>query len=153
MANVNRSFTSDEVNSIIRRALEGQRDRDDLPYDELVDIAAQFHISPGQLAQAIHDEETYGELDRARIAWQQKQRTKFQEHLFSYIIINGALVLMNYMTTDYPWVLWSIVGWGIGLAFDAAETYFPNPEKVERGAQKMLAREKRLRDRQGFARI
>ncbi|MBI2424711.1 MAG: 2TM domain-containing protein [Candidatus Hydrogenedentes bacterium] len=153
MSSQDRRFTADEITAIVRRALESQRDRDSTTREELAEIAAQMGISPAQLAQAIDDEERDGGLERAKTAWLQRRRHAFNEHLLSYVIVNGALVAMNLLTTGYPWALWSIFGWGIGLAFDAADTFLPNPEKVTRGAQKALDRERRLKERRGFAKI
>ncbi len=36
--------------------------------------------------------------------------------IVSYLIVIGGLSLMNLMTSDYPWVMWPAVAWGVGLA-------------------------------------
>lgn len=41
----------------------------------------------------------------------------FLSHLGSYFIIIGMLAIINLITTDYPWVIWPALGWGVGIAF------------------------------------
>jgi len=39
-------------------------------------------------------------------------------HLGTYVIINGFLVIVWAITgAGYPWFIWVMVGWGIGVAF------------------------------------
>ncbi len=40
----------------------------------------------------------------------------FYWHLFTYILIIPILGVVNYLTTDFPWVIFPALGWGIGLA-------------------------------------
>jgi hypothetical protein len=43
----------------------------------------------------------------------------FFSNLFSYIVVNAMLVLLWFFVTGagYPWFLWVMGGWGIGLIF------------------------------------
>ncbi len=43
----------------------------------------------------------------------------FFSNLFSYIVVNAVLVLLWYFVSGagYPWFLWVMGGWGIGLIF------------------------------------
>jgi hypothetical protein len=52
------------------------------------------------------------------------RKREFVEHLVSYLIVNGMFVvvwLIIGLTTGgwFPWPLFPIAGWGIGLAFHA----------------------------------
>lgn len=45
--------------------------------------------------------------------------------LLTYIVVNGFLVFVNYMTGPrYWWVLWVIAGWGIALALDLINKWY-----------------------------
>jgi hypothetical protein len=65
-----------------------------------------------------------------------KKRASFKRHLATYIIINGFLWTLWYLTNDpgehrherFPWPAWASLGWGIGLAFDFIGTYM-SPDK------------------------
>jgi hypothetical protein len=41
----------------------------------------------------------------------------FLAHLGPYVIVIGMLAVINLLTSDYPWVIWPALGWGVGLAF------------------------------------
>src|SRR5512134_1425890 len=44
---------------------------------------------------------------------------KFLSHLSTYVVVIGALFLINLLTSGLgePWFLFPAIGWGIGLAF------------------------------------
>ena len=63
-----------------------------------------------------------------------KKRAAFKRHLASYIIVNGFLWALWYITAGHygewdrsniltAWPIWSTLGWGIGLAFNYASAY------------------------------
>jgi len=70
--------------------------------------------SKGPLTQQISDEELY-KMARQRI----EEKKAFFSHLATYIVVNGALVVIWTITSGggYPWFVWPLGGWGIGLAF------------------------------------
>jgi fatty acid desaturase len=56
------------------------------------------------------------------------RKREFMEHLVSYLIVNTLLVtvwLVLGLTAGFwfPWPVFPIVGWGIGLAFHAWATF------------------------------
>jgi hypothetical protein len=54
---------------------------------------------------------------RARAEQRVSDRSHLLQHIGSYIIINGFLVVVWALTGHgYPWFLWVMAGWGIGLA-------------------------------------
>jgi hypothetical protein len=150
MDDANRQFTSDEVSAIVRRALQSQVASDYISYADLLDIAQQSGISESALRQAIEEEETLGELERAKETWLWRRKSAFFRHLRTYCIVNGFLFLLNVITNPggYLWVVWPILGWGIGLAFSAAEAFFPSHDRVERGARHLLRRQQRRQKRE-----
>ncbi|MFP5345904.1 MAG: 2TM domain-containing protein [Actinomycetes bacterium] len=57
-----------------------------------------------------------------------KARREFQAHLLAYILVNGFLVVIWAMTgAAFFWPIFPILGWGIGLAFNAWNVYSPEP--------------------------
>jgi hypothetical protein len=150
MDDVNRQFTSDEVSAIVRRALQSQVTSDQISYADLLDIAQQSGISESALLQAIEEEETLGEWERAKETWLWRRKSAFFRHLRTYCIVNGFLFLLNVITNPggYLWVVWPILGWGIGLAFNAAEAFFPSHDRLEHGARRLLRRQQRRQERE-----
>jgi uncharacterized protein DUF1707/2TM domain-containing protein len=67
-----------------------------------------------------------------------RARAAFQRHLFSYLWVNGLLVVIWALTNfgGYFWPIWPMLGWGIGLASHAFAVYGPRADEDEprRGA-------------------
>ncbi len=48
----------------------------------------------------------------------------FFKHLCVYLIVNMFLIVINFSSSsDYLWVKWPIIGWGIGLIFNALSVF------------------------------
>lgn len=56
-----------------------------------------------------------------------RKRVDFRRHLIVYCVINGVLWLLWYVTgSQYPWPVWPMAGWGIGLIFHYMFEYRPS---------------------------
>jgi hypothetical protein len=50
----------------------------------------------------------------------------FYSHLFSFVVVNAGLVVINLLfTPGYLWFLWPLLGWGVGLLSHAAGVFRP----------------------------
>ncbi len=78
-----------------------------------------------------------------------KEKIELATHAGVYLIINIFLVIIWSLTgAGYPWFLWVIVGWGVGLVLHAF-SYFVG-SKGETRKEQMVAKEMdRLRGGQG----
>ena len=57
-----------------------------------------------------------------------KAKRDFNGHLGAYLIVNALLVVIWAASgAGYFWPVWSIAGWGVGLAFNAWAVYFQKP--------------------------
>ena len=79
-----------------------------------------------------------GDLRSLAIRRLHRKRDYFA-HLTSYLIVNGVLVvvwLIIGLTTGawFPWPLFPIAGWGIGLAFDTWATFGPPSRPIDEAA-------------------
>ncbi|MCW8801858.1 MAG: 2TM domain-containing protein [Candidatus Bathyarchaeota archaeon] len=46
-----------------------------------------------------------------------KLKVEFRIHLLTYIVVNAFLATINLiLTPEYLWIIWPLMGWGIGLA-------------------------------------
>jgi len=66
-----------------------------------------------------------------------KRRAGFKKHLLSYIIVNTFLWSIWFMTgreydqeAYFPWPIWVMLWWGIGLAFNYANAYVFNTRNL-----------------------
>ncbi len=146
-------FTISEVEGILRRGLNRKRDSGEITRGELIDTARELGLDEREVERAILEQRKYGKLDVARDAYKKSKRESFRGHLRAYLIINGALFLINLVTGGSdPWFLYPLIGWGIGLAFHAANTFNPSQREIECGARRILRRQERLdrkRERDG----
>lgn len=47
-----------------------------------------------------------------------RKRVEFRRHLLVYFITNASLWIIWFLTGQgYPWPVWPLVGWGIGVIF------------------------------------
>ena len=51
----------------------------------------------------------------------------FYAHLTIYLIFIPVFIFLNVFSGTFPWAIFPIVGWGIGVLGHAAETFSFNP--------------------------
>jgi hypothetical protein len=57
-----------------------------------------------------------------------KAKRDFKAHAAAYVIVNAGLVVIWALSgAGYFWPIWSMFGWGIGLAFNAWAAYVRRP--------------------------
>ena len=53
-----------------------------------------------------------------------KLKVEFRIHLITYIAVNALLAAINLiLTPEYIWVIWPVMGWGIGLVVLAIKVH------------------------------
>lgn len=52
---------------------------------------------------------------------------KFYGNLVAYCVVIPFLVVLNYKTSDFPWVLFPVLGWGFGVCMHGMEAFGYNP--------------------------
>jgi hypothetical protein len=146
-----RRYTPEEVNAILRRAInrQGAGATSTVTHDDLLETARELGIDASQVEAALAEQETEGAIEDARVRWRLQRKKKFFEHLRSYLIVNAMLFLMDIFFTGGVWFYWCLFGWGIGVLFDASDTFFPKEKDIERGARRLLEKEARLRRKDG----
>ena len=91
------------------------------------------------MSTQMSEEEIY-QLARKRV----EEKKGFFTHLIVYVIINILLVIIWAVTgADFPWFLFPLGGWGIGLIFHALGTFVFNKEtgwekrEIEKEAERL----------------
>jgi hypothetical protein len=135
-------YTQEEVTAIVANALRRQRARDSISHEELLETAAELGIPPSEVEEAARHLVSERDMQWARQQWIERERRDFKGHVVAYVIVNGFLVACDLLTSGGRWFWWPLLGWGVGLAFHAYATYFPDPEEIEKGARKILAGQK-----------
>ena len=84
-------------------------------------------------------QEVYIEDKRYQKAKERVEAIKsFYGNLISYCIVIPGLAYLNYVTTNWPWVVFPAVGWGFGLLVHGMEAYGYNPLWGKRWEEKKL---------------
>ena len=122
-----KQYSKEQVDRIIRRALKLKKE-DSITHQELVDTAREFGIDPQMLEAAIAEDQKVFQKEKDRRKRLARRKARFHRHLASYIIVIGALLIINIMTPGPWWFQWPALGWGIGLALNFKAAYFPMPK-------------------------
>jgi hypothetical protein len=71
-----------------------------------------------------------------------RKRVEFRTHLIVYCVINSVLWALWFITgKGYPWPVWPLAGWGVGLFFHYMFDYRPSRLLSEEEEYKKLKRE------------
>ncbi len=80
------------------------------------------------------------------------KRANFKRHLYSYIIVNGFLWALWFMSNKehtgdnttfvFPWPIWTTLGWGIGVFFNYRDAYNDTTSASEKEYQKLVDQKK-----------
>jgi 2TM domain len=80
-----------------------------------------------------------------KAAKQVETLTGFCIHLVVFVLVNGALFVVNWLTTsDVWWALWPFLGWGVGVVAHGLAVFGSTPNFITRW---QLRKIKELKDR------
>ncbi len=153
-----RSYSRDEVQAILSRALHGQgmgsAETDQLSHEELLAIGRELGIADQAIIAAAAGVGDDLAVKRAVDDTIRRERRAFTSHLLSFVLVNAMLAAINLTVGGPLWFLWSVFGWGIGLTFHARAALLPDRERLAERARKKLDRdrereEKRARRERG----
>jgi len=145
-----RQYSNDEVNRIIRRALKLEQ-ADTISHQDLIDTAREIGIDSEILEAAILQDQREFKKERVRKARLKRRKVGFYSHLWSYLIVNAILLLINNFTPGPCWFQWSVLGWGFGLAFHFKAVYFHGRNRIRKARKTKQSRAGfMMNDRQRF---
>ena len=125
-----RQYNKDEVNRIMRRALK-LKNEDTVSHEDLMGAARDMGLDPQVVEAVIEIEQRELAKEKIRKTRLKRRKVGFYSHLWSYLIVNAALMLINNFTPGLWWFQWSVLGWGIGLAFHFKTIYLPHGKRFE----------------------
>jgi hypothetical protein len=137
-----KEYTRDEVEEILRRALETQP-LETLSHEDLVDAAVEAGIDAADVEAAAkqleEEREVRAEEDRI-VNWRKK---RFLQSIYTYVVVNAGLFVIDIMSGPGWWVQWVLAGWGIALALGARRALIPDRERLRRRARRRIAKRSR----------
>lgn len=141
-----RYFTRQQVEDILKRAIELSSNFSELvSEDDLMLIASELNIDPSYIRMAIESSAESAKFEQAKVQWGKKKRREFFEHFIVFLTTNFFLISLPFIFLDIEkiWVLFLFpVFWAIGLAVHFFQSFFPSEESIEKGARKLLNKER-----------
>jgi len=114
-------------------------------------MASKFSVSIPMLTKKISVMETQKSYIADKRYQKAKERVEaikgFYGNLTAYCIVIPFLMWLNYRTTDFPWVIFPILGWGFGLTMHGLEAFGYNPLWGKRWEEKKI---RELMDKDDF---
>jgi 2TM domain len=137
-----KQYSRDEVEEILRRALDSQP-LEMLSHRDLVDAAVEAGIDAADVEAAAKqiEEEREVRLEEERIvAWRRK---RFLQSMYSYVVVNAGLFVIDMMSGPGWWVQWVLAGSGIALALGARRALLPDRQRLRARARRKIAKRRR----------
>ena len=146
-AGVPRTYSREEADEILRRALEQQPDGG-IHHDDLMAAAREVGIPAAAVEAAAHEVgATQVVRERVQLLRSQK-RAAFARHLLSFLIVNGGIFLFDWFDGG-PWFFhYLLIVWGIVLLLVGMRQLAPDQAGLVRKAERELERERRRAERQ-----
>ncbi len=135
------SYNKEDIQQILALAMNQEWEQENFSQEQLVEMAAELGISPQKLELAKQQWFKQKHDQEARRAFVSHRLEKFRKHLFSYLVVNIFLVIIDLITDgSLDWSYWPALGWGIGLVFDARKTYQLSGSEYEKEFRQWYSR-------------
>ncbi|HEY9673999.1 MAG TPA: 2TM domain-containing protein [Waterburya sp.] len=135
--NIARSYQQEDIQHILNIAIARQPDGGELSREQLVEIAAELGISTDSLIQAEQEWLLQKQERQKHREFNLYRRSRFKKRLAKYLIVNTFLIGLNLLTVGHlSWSLYILLFWGLGLGFNAWNTFQLEGEDYERAFQK-----------------
>jgi hypothetical protein len=144
------TYSQQEVTEILKRALKQQSIRSEaMSHDQLVEMANEVGIdkeaveaATAELAQSRADEMARSTEARELAEERARQLSQFVGSLLTYLLVNLGLYFIDRKFTGGTWYYWVLLGWGIGLAFQLRQVFFPERSLEHRKLRELRRAEK-----------
>ncbi len=134
------TYDSEDVQKILQIALT-RRQEGEFSREQLIEMASELGISSDILEKTEKNWLIQQEEERAQRTFNTFRRRAFWTHFVSFIAVNLFLILLNLITSpSYFWVIFPILGWGLGLFFHWWSVYQSKSEDYEIAFQKWRAK-------------
>jgi hypothetical protein len=141
-----RSYSREEVQAILASAVEIQHGQgDQLTHDELIAIGKELGVSRESIERAAAGVDDDVEVQRQVRIRVQGLRRGFLYHIVPFLLVNLFLATINFLTWDgfeFPWFLFPLLGWAVGLGSHAIVALAPNRDKIEAQVRRRIERER-----------
>ena len=131
------SYSQDDAQEILQLAIARQANSAELTRPQILEIAAELGISSDELYLAEQAWRDRQDEQREQDEFNRIRRSRLQQHVIKYAIINVFLVGLDWISTgSVSWSLYIVLGWGLALSLDTWKTFYTASEEYERSFQR-----------------
>ena len=145
-----RRYTQEEVDAILKRALErdgakGKKSADALSHQDLLETAREVGIEPAQIEAAIAEVKLDNEKLSLREAWLARRREQHSQMVKAWAFVN-VICFTICMVTGATWWPWVLVPWGGVIILNYLALRRSPTDKELAQLDRKLEREQRKRE-------
>jgi hypothetical protein len=112
-------YSQEEAEAILTKAARRQPSGT-VSHEQLLAMAEELGITPQEVEAVIGEVREAHDDAKLRLEFIGMRRATFWPHLIPYLLLNLMLIFINWRTSSgFPWALFPLLGWGIGLACHA----------------------------------
>lgn len=137
-----KQYSRDEVEEILRRALASQP-LEMLSHQDLVDAAVEAGIDASDVEAAAKQIEEEREVRAEEEKIVSRRRARFLQSIYTFVVVNAGLFLIDIMAGPGWWVQWVLAAWGVALALAARRALMPDRERLRSRARRKIAKRRR----------
>ena len=149
MPNGPRRYTREEMQEILRRALDRQSSRGEITHDEMVDAAREVGIDVDSIEHAAHELDAHRASADQEAEITRRRERGFYRSLAVYGVVNAALFALDMLTAGGQWWFAVAIIWGIFVALHGLSVFMPrheSPEERQRRLELRVRQEARRRE-------
>jgi hypothetical protein len=144
---VSRQYTAEEMEAIVRRALERQGPADGFAHDDLLSAAEAIGIPHDEVEAAAAEVAFEQDRQRWEDAARARRRGRLWSRLTAFVGLNGMLFVIDALTGGGWWFHWVLLGTGFPMSLDALRLYRPVEQREVERERRREEREQRRRAR------
>ncbi|MBF2036221.1 MAG: 2TM domain-containing protein, partial [Leptolyngbyaceae cyanobacterium T60_A2020_046] len=134
-------YASEDAQAILQIAIARHTEEGELTRSQLLDIATELGISATTLDEAEQEWRIRKVKNADQSAFNQFRKQRFQSHLIRYLVVNVFLMAINYLATGgFSWSLYILLFWGVAIALQAWQTFYPNEYRYSQEFEKWRRR-------------
>ena len=143
---MSRTYTREEADEILRRALQ-QQPADGVNHDDLVAAAREVGIPIEAIESAAAQLGERRVVDQRVQLLRSRKRRAFLRHLVFYLIVNSGIFLIDRLDGP-PWFFhWPLIVWTIVLFLVGVRQLAPDQEGLVRRAERELEKERKKEEK------
>ncbi|MBW4551234.1 MAG: 2TM domain-containing protein [Aphanocapsa sp. GSE-SYN-MK-11-07L] len=135
------AYSQEDIQQILHIAIVQQVDTGEFSREQLLEIAAELGISPQLLQIAEQEWQQQQSLQRQRQDFDAYRQHQLRQSGIKFLIVNSFLVSLNIlMGFGFPWSVYVLLCWGLGLSLKTWKVYASRGEDYERAFQQWYRR-------------